>query len=352
MEPILKKSKLLVINYSMDKDDQVFSHQIQVVMALSHRFDQVFVVTARSNPGYLPNNIKVRSTHWKQARPLSNVLNIVLAVLPIVIQNRKIVVFSHMTEVQSAILAPLTKFLRIKHYLWYAHASKSRYLTWCSYWTDGIITSTPGSCPLSGRKVHVIGQSIDPGKFQYFKHEFRFLNRFIHIGRFDPSKEIPLLIREVENLRITRPEATLSIYGEPSSSKHLDYAKGIEQQNRENLNNEWLSFSPALPRELIPFEYQKYEIFIHAFQGSLDKTLIEATMCGLAVVTSNLEYINDFGSWSGAPISLEREVSALLNLSPSEITTEVQRRHDVAVSKHSMDQWTSRLYAILSEGNL
>lgn len=336
----------------MDKADQIFSHQIQVVVALSHRFDQVFVVTAKGNPSNLPRNLKVIPTDWSQARPFSNVFNFLLAVLPIIIQNRKLVVFSHMTEVQSSILAPLTKFLGIRHYLWYAHASKSKYLTWCSYWTDGIITSTPGSCPLSSTKVHTIGQSIDPSMFEYFKHEFRLLNGFIHLGRFDPSKDIPLIISEIQKVRIVRPDAMLSIFGDPSSSKHADYARDIKYRNQRNINDGWLTFSPALRRELIADEYQKYEIFIHAFQGSLDKSLIEATMCGLAVVTINKEYIRDFGAWSDNPHSLESEISAFLNLSSPEISIETRKRREVAVSRHSLDQWTNKLYTILSERHL
>lgn len=336
----------------MDKDDQVFSHQIQIVVALSHLFDQVFVVTAKANSSDLPRNVKVVSTDWRQARPFSNVWKFLITVLPIIIQNRKLVIFSHMTEVQSSMIAPLTRLLNIRHYLWYAHTSKSKYLTWCSYWIDGILTSTPGSCPLSSTKVHAIGQSIDPYQFEYFKHEFNLLNSFIHLGRFDPSKNIPLLISEIQKVRFLRPGARLSIFGDPSSSKYADYAKDVKFRNQRNLDDGWLAFSPALMRELIPCKYKKYEIFIHAFEGSLDKSLIEATMCGLAVVTINKEYVRDFGAWSNNPNSLESEISAFLNLSSTEISIEVQKRREVAVSNHSMDQWTNKLYSILSERNL
>jgi hypothetical protein len=75
-------------------------------------------------------------------------------------------------------------------------------------------------------------------------------------------------------------------------------------------------------------------------------------MCGLAVVTINKEYVRDFGAWSSNPNSLESEVSAILNMSPSKISLEAQKRREVAVSKHSMDQWTNKLYSILNEPNL
>ncbi len=63
---------------------------------------------------------------------------------------------------------------------------------------------------------------------------------------------------------------------------------------------------------------QTYDCFIHSFQGSLDKTIVEATFLGLPVITINNEYRNIFGSWNltnkGMNNSLKDEAQLLLNL--------------------------------------
>ena len=96
-----------------------------------------------------------------------------------------------MTEVQSAVTSPFTKIFGIKHYLWYAHTSKSIYLRFSSLFVDGILTSTYGSCPIQKSNTFVIGQSIKPQQFQFHNHTLQ-KNKinFIHVGRMDPSKEI------------------------------------------------------------------------------------------------------------------------------------------------------------------
>jgi hypothetical protein len=97
-----------------------------------------------------------------------------------------------------------------------------------------------------------------------------------------------------------------------------------------------------------------FDFFIHAFEGSLDKTLIEATLSGIPVITSNLEYSKDFGSWTGATtLNLVDEYLAITTLTDFEISRELERRYAVAASKHSLTQWTDRLVShLLSTGEL
>ena len=90
------------------------------------------------------------------------------------------------------------------------------------------------------------------------------------------------------------------------------------------------------------------DVFIHSYIGSLDKTLVEATMIGLPVVTINPEYISQFGSWSKAvPVTLVDEVKALLACAPKELTFELQRRREYSVLSHSLLHWTDELSRIL-----
>jgi hypothetical protein len=71
-----------------------------------------------------------------------------------------------MTSVQSAFISPITRIIRLRHYLWFAHTSNGIFLKVSRLLSNGIITSTPGSCPLKGNKVYPIGQSINSKNFR------------------------------------------------------------------------------------------------------------------------------------------------------------------------------------------
>jgi glycosyltransferase involved in cell wall biosynthesis len=256
-----------------------------------------------------------------------------------------------MTSTHSAFVSPITKLLRLKHYLWYAHASNGVYLRVSKLLTNGIITSTPGSCPLDGEKIYPIGQSIDKNKFQKQQQTHYPIKNLIHTGRLDPSKNIDLIIEGVESLRKNYSELTLEIVGSPSSDLYKQYSQDLISKFSLAPYNSWLKFTPYIPREDLPKLLRGKDGFIHSFQGSLDKTLVEATFSGLPVITINREYLNIFGSWGSShnydDLTLESEALVLFKMSEDEIKREVDRRYTLAVSQHEVTGWVDRLVKIL-----
>ena len=115
----------------------------------------------------------------------------------------------------------------------------------------------------------------------------------------------------------------------------------------------WLTFTPGIERRKIPDELKKNDCFIHAFQGSLDKTLVEATLTAIPVATINNEYIKIFGKWNSSDsdnsASLVSELGYLLNLGPNTITKEVDRRHEIARRDHDSEGWVNRLINVLDQ---
>jgi len=347
----LNSTKLLVINYAMDEENQVFSHQIELVNQLAIHFDSVTVLTGQKGICRVPNNVQVINFEWLAGKKVSSLLRFLGKFLQTIRNDRFTVLFSHMTSTHSFFISPVTKLLRLKHYLWYAHASNGLHLRVTRLLTNGIITSTPGSCPLAGEKIYPIGQSIDKNKFEKRQLLNYPIKNFVHIGRLDPSKNIDLIIKSVELYRKTYPELTLEIVGSPSSDLHKNYAQDLKAKFSLTPYNVWLKFTPYVQRENLPKLLRSKDGFIHSFQGSLDKTLVEATFSGLPTITINTEYLNFFGSWSASnnsdDLTLDSETLALLKLSKSDINLEVERRYELAVAKHELDGWVDRLVKIL-----
>jgi len=347
----LQASNLLVINYAMDEKSQVFSHQIELVNQLSPKFDQITVLTAQVGVCNTEKNVKVISFDWVEGKRVSSLLRFLKIFIKTIRGEKFTVLFSHMTSVQSAFISPITRIIRLKHYLWFAHTSNGILLKVSRLLTNGIITSTPGSCPLKGSKVFPIGQSINSQKFKKKSSNTQPVKNLVHIGRFDPSKNIKEIVYEVKKLRSNFPDLRLEVIGSPSSDRFKDYESNVKAKFDSEVQLGWLKFTPHIPRSSLPEILQTYDCFIHSFQGSLDKTIVEATFSGLPVITINNEYRKIFGSWNlidaGTDNSLKDEAELLLNLDGSKRQNEVDRRYEVAIEQHELNGWIDRLVSIL-----
>jgi len=339
--------KLVIINYAMDENHPIFSHQVQAVRAISQFYSDVTVITGSVGVFSVPANVRVVNTNWVIGKNIGNVLRFASSAYKHIF-CAKVAVFSHMTEVQSALIAPITRLFRIPHYLWYAHKSKSRYLVWCYKWLNGIITSTSGSCPVAGNKVFVIGQGVDPTFFIPTEERINFRNfPLIHFGRFDPSKNIPEIIRVCEEFIQNRVPLTFTQVGSPSTS---EYARIAERIKNKYKSENWISFLPSKPRQELSGLLSKCYAMIHGYRGSLDKTLIEATMQRVPVITINEEYLEAFGSWSNSPIAnLSGELEAVMGLSADELNLELHRRQAIALRSHSLVHWAESVAKTINQ---
>ena len=281
----------------MDELSQVLSHQIGIVNELSKSFDKVTVLTGKIGSYNVSPNVRVFSSNWESGKRLSSAVKFMFVFLRLLVLNRFSVIFSHMTSVQAALISPIARILRIKHLLWYTHTSDNFALRVCNLFTNGILTATAGSCPLSSSKVHVIGHSIDTRIFKRKSSPNFPISSFVHVGRFDPSKNIRLIIETLQNLRVTKSDVNFTNIGLPSGEANVTYYQNIISKFERDKNSTWLKFESSVSRLTLPNLLDNFDCFIHAFDGSLDKAVLEATFIGLPVVTINPEYKKIFGSW-------------------------------------------------------
>ena len=293
------------MNYSMSSKSLVFSHQREVVRELSQFFETVEVFTTEVSSEPLPRNVKVSHIPWKANSPLSNVVTILKLIYPALIRNRTSVLFTHMTDVHAAILAPLTWLLKMRHILWYAHAKNSKYLIWSSFFVSKIVSSTPGSCNLgiNKRKVLYINQGIDSKNFSYYARSPEKLHRVLYYGRLDPSKNIQVFPDLVFELNRSPDKYSIDVFGRPANLESEKYFFDVVSSRKAKSQKTSITFHDPITRALIPDTAKRYDIFLNLFSGSLDKTLIETTFMGLPVITWNREYCSQFGTWSNSSVS-------------------------------------------------
>jgi glycosyltransferase involved in cell wall biosynthesis len=348
---------LLVFAYSVSPHDQVFSHQFQAIESISKQFSEVTVVVPKKKDTNSvsiqknlsrDSNIEIFQIPWKERNKLRNFTQLIKATLRLAREKKIDIVFFFMTDTYAAILGPILFLKRLPQVLWYAHASKPKRLIALKPFMTLICSSTSGSIPLKGRKIRLIGQMVDEAIFEKNQYSESHRFRLIHVGRFDPSKRIEVLIEVTLRLKHDFPEVNLTLYGSPTTSESLQYQTQVKEKYKEEIIKGSISIKPAIERKYLSKIYREFGVFIHAFQGSLDKSVIEATISGLPVASLNLEYISEFGSWAGKPTNLQSEIAYIFSLSLSELEREIERRRLIAIEKHSLDQWSRKIGNLLN----
>jgi len=344
---------LLILNYSMNPMSSVFSHQREVAVLLSRNFRNTFVITAEEIGAELSETLSLSSIVWKRRETLRNIMNFYSLAVPILFRKRKsLVVFSHMTEVQSFLIAPICWLLGIPHYLWYAHKSKSPFLFLSYPFLTGVITSTPGSCPIRGHKVHAIGQAIDHQVFSAVKSIPKNPPLcWYHVGRFDESKQIHLIIEVFRELRSMGWKVTLDLYGEPSAGSSNQYYIDTLSSVSLFADSNWFKYHGAITRTQLPKIAELHDGFVHAFQGSLDKAVLEGVMSKRVVVSINDEFLAEFGiqteSYRTLSEKLLSQMLQALNQSNEFQVKQIEARWKIAFMKHSLENWIEKLTKIV-----
>ncbi len=338
-----------MFNFVMDLKNPLLSHQIELVNLLAARFEEITVISGNIGLASVKRNITVIESTWISGKRVGNIWRLVRGALPIIWRGNFDSVFFHMTDVQCAILSPIIRIRGKRQFLWYAHTHNSTYLRWARFWINQIITSTPGSCPVKGKKVIPIGQAIDDTKFLPMNISNLNLDRLIHIGRFDESKRIDVLIDSAAALRRDFEFLRFEIVGSPGNPNKHTWADLIKKKYEKFSKQGWLSFRESVQRSEVSSIMRDCGVFFHAYAGSLDRTLIEATMLRMPVVTLNPEYISEFGRWGvNEDFSLESEFKAMRSLTKPELDRELEVRLCHAKLAHSSSLWAEKLSKILT----
>ena len=340
----------------------MFSHQLGVINELSKYFKCIHVLVPHSInysndlehkvTNKFASNIKVYQFSFQSGKRFSNAWRLFTTARQLVSVNSIDSVMYFMTDSYAAVLSPYFRSKKVRQVLWYAHAHRPFKLIFAKFFLNAICSSTSGSIPLKDKKVHLIGQMVDEKLFPFVPVQRRYLSNFVHVGRFDPSKNIAHLIEVVVSLNRNLNPVSIEFRGCPSNPKSEKYIHDLKLKYGDQINSNILTFKPQINRIDLSNFYRYKGIFVHAFQGSLDKSLVEATLSGLPVATVNKEYVRIFGYWSERPDDLLQEVQAILDKAPDLLQLELLRRRSIALENHTLAKWGYKMADIINGDSL
>ncbi len=336
------KKKILVCVQAVDKNDPLMGFFIEWLAEASKQFSEITVLALRVGDYNLPENVKVIALRQKgSSSKLSAFKNLITKSW----QHRHNYkgVFVRGDCIYVLLAGWLWRLMGKKIVLWYAHYKTNKCVPWAAKIANSVVTSVPEACSSSRVKAIPIGQAVNSEKFtsSTSEHFPNRLKRFLVFGRVSEVKRV---VEIIEAFKKAKPEdSTLTIIGKALT---VEYTTLVKQAISEVDNINWLD--KDVPYDEVPSIYHEYDILINATPGSLDKTIVEAAMSGLVVVSTTLgsaDLYNETNDWLNVNNieSLQRTIKDISEHEIGILSKIIITLRNSAISKHSLMSQVSRL---------
>ncbi|MEL7067699.1 MAG: glycosyltransferase family 4 protein [Cyanobacteria bacterium J06581_3] len=348
---------LLVFNLKTDADDSVLGFTTDWINALAKKCDRVVVITMFMGRLAVDQNVQVfsigKEKSYSEPRRLIEFYRLLIKVL----RTEKIdACFAHMIQLFAILGWPLLKIKKIPILLWYEHSHVPISLRIATALVDRIVAASPNGFRIKTHKFRSIGHGVDIQRFTPATTSSISTCqkvRLLTLGRLSPVKCLETAIEAIALLPDKlKHRIELRYIGDPIDAKGKAYASQLKETVSKLALENVVTFQPALPFFKVQAAYHSADIFINSSNtDSIDKTVLEAMSCGLAVITSNSAFVNVFEEalakqWcipKNRPDILARRVEQLVAMSPQERQELGSRLRERVKASHSLEALSRRL---------
>ena len=282
--------KLLVVTQVMDTEHPILGFFHAWVTELAKHCERVHVICLEEGSHSLPSNVQVYSLGKEAGKGRFTYLTRFFSFIW-KLRHEYDNVFVHMNQIYVILGAPFWRALRKPVGLWYAHGAVSPSLRLATRMTNHVFTSTPEGFRINSPKCVIVGQGIDTTLFVPTSKEFSDVLRLITVGRISISKNIDTLVRTCSLLKEWGVRFHFKIVGLATTEGEQAYERTVRKLASELQLDAEIEWTGAVSNRELPRLLQQSDIFIHdGATNSLDKTLLEAALCGCIVVSSNPAY--------------------------------------------------------------
>ena len=283
------QNNLIIYNLATDLESDVLSAAHDWICEFSLIYDYVLVFSTIVGKYNLPPNCKVHAIGGRSTTGIFSTLqNLIKSIFRVLKLRGKKQIFYHMNHKAAIIVAPIFKLLGIKQILWYSHSKNSIGLKIASLFVDYCVSTNSETFPFKSRKFVSIGHGIDQNKFNNnIRRKNNSVNRtqIIASGRVVPIKKIERMIEELDGSNVE-----LVLLGSQPDS---DYSKKLEYVS--NSSNVKIKFLKPIPFFRINDFYSTFNFAINCTPKSVDKAILEASMCGCIPISDNINVLKATG---------------------------------------------------------
>ncbi|MDP2586647.1 MAG: glycosyltransferase [Candidatus Komeilibacteria bacterium] len=352
--------RILFITQKVDQNDDLLGVVHEWLASLAGKVERLEVICLSKGKLNLPANVRVRSLckEYSWSKWIRFFYFYRLA-LPLILKGEIDGVFVHMNEVYVLMLAPVKWLMALKKIpllWWKTHGHLSIKSKIAVHFVDRILTASAESFPVNTKKKIATGHGIDTEHFSLKQNYAEQVKTIISAGRISPIKHIETLISAADIL-INQKGCQLKFeyYGSAPLSVQVPYFEKLKQEvKNKNLENQFI-FAGSLPHFKMPERYQSADVFVNASNTqSLDKTVLEAMACGVAVINSNTAFKPILADWpqclfeQGNAQQLAEKISQIVGLSQSERAQLGQSLRQIVVKGHNMNNLTTKIVEVFN----
>ncbi len=283
--------RLLIITQKVDSADSNLGFFTAWIERFARQATHVEVICLYRGAYVLPHNVAVHSlgkeagaTRFEQLREFFRLIT--------VLRDEYDAVFVHMNPIYVVLGGILWRAWGKRIGLWYTHGTISVMLRIAERLAHVIFTASPESFRLRSPKIIVTGHGIDADMLMRGTSvriaEAGHPLRMITVGRIAPSKRLDVIIEALALLKHRGYQARLSIIGAPTDDHESAYATALRTRVTELGLGDDVTFLGPINHDDIGARFERADLFVSMSDtGSLDKSVLEAFVLGLPVMTGN-----------------------------------------------------------------
>jgi len=356
------KIRLVFVTQLVDAADPTLGFVTEWIRQLALQCSDLVVIAneVRHDPGDLGAKV-ISLGKEKGAGTLRRGVRYQTALIQVLARRRPHALLAHMCPIYLTLAYPLTKLMRVRTLLWFAHPADRPALRIAERLAGTLLTSFSGAFPHPNAKLRVIGQGIETEAFhpdmrksdQPKPHPLKLLA----LGRTSPYKGYPTAIRAVAKLkeRGLRPE--LRIVGPSTTLAEVRHRQELAALIKDLGVGKEVSLEQGLDRTLVAESVLQAGTLVNTTDsGSGDKVILEAMAAETLVVFSNPALAElvaglpvDLTFAPGNSHALAETLQNLSNAKPSQLDEVAKQLRQRVEQGHSVQHWACQVTTIVRE---
>lgn len=338
--------RLLLTTQAVDLDDPILGFFHGWIEEFAKHSKHIDVICLREGRHNLPGNVSVHSLGKENGENrFKYTFRFYTYFWKLYVRNKVDFVFFHMGAIYNTMAAPfflIRKFKKTKFYWWKAHGHINSVGRLALNFVDRVYTSTESGFPIKTKKRHIIGQAVDSSFFTFSDKEKKY--DLIFVGRVTPVKHIEDFVGTVAILKKNYPNIQCAIVGPFFKHEYKEEIERLVESLELSGNIQFLGSKTQ--KELIEI-YQTAKVFLNpSTTHSMDKTVLEAILCGCIPVTCNnafKELCGESGLYIQNPTN-DQYVERIEQLLGSDTQALIQKLKFQVEQKHSLHTFSNRIF--------
>lgn len=254
------------------------------------------------------------------------------------------IIYVHQLGIFVALIFPLKFFLKFRIYFWRAHTYHSKFTFIYYFLSDKIFSTNKKTIydyKLFNKKIFYIGQMVEVNLFKNLKTSFK-SRKFLYIGRVTEIKKIHVMIDFVEYYNYHNSEKIyLDIFGPRSYIKQdTDYFNIINKSIDTKKLKQYVRLKGIIKRKDFPIILKDYFGYFNFSDGAIDKSVLEAALCGLLIFSNNDAFNYEFNIFNGLAFNsfddLSHNINRFYNMNSNDISSLLNKISTYIKVNHSL----------------